>query len=146
MTTHDALYLVHAEQLKALDAHMIYTVPISMFYSIKATQLLCRCLILYSEIRPTVTTAEEAGSPDKEGIELSWNSREEGKPGSISFGTRSSGISGPKERRDAKGFHSLAWIHCRAGAGRRREHSHQRKGGGKGISTPDQRVWPHGSR
>lgn len=30
-TTHDALYLEHAEQLKALNAHMVYTVPISMF-------------------------------------------------------------------------------------------------------------------
>lgn len=38
-TTHDALYLEHAEQLKALDAHMVYTVPISVFYSTKATQL-----------------------------------------------------------------------------------------------------------
>jgi hypothetical protein len=38
-TTHDALYLDHAEQLKALDAYMIYTVPISMFYSPKETQL-----------------------------------------------------------------------------------------------------------
>ena len=38
-TTHDALYLEHAEQLKALDAYLIYTVPISMFYSPKETQL-----------------------------------------------------------------------------------------------------------
>ena len=68
MTTHDALYLVHAEQLKALDAHMIYTVPISMFYSIKATQL-AGAFPNY-EILPMIKIAEEDGSPCQEGIEL----------------------------------------------------------------------------
>lgn len=34
-TTHDALYLDHVEQLKTPDAHIVYTVPISMFYSLK---------------------------------------------------------------------------------------------------------------
>jgi len=67
-TTHDALYLVHAEQLKALDAHMIYTVPVSMFYSIKATQL-AGAFPNY-EILPMIKIAEEDGSPCKEGIEL----------------------------------------------------------------------------
>jgi len=67
-TTHDALYLEHAEQLKALDAHMIYTVPISMFYSIKATQL-AGAFPNY-EILPMIKIAEEDGSPCKEGIEL----------------------------------------------------------------------------
>ena len=68
MTTHDALYLVHAEQLKALAAHMIYTVPISMFYSIKATQL-AGAFPNY-EILPMIKIAEEDGSPCREGIEL----------------------------------------------------------------------------
>ena len=67
-TTHDALYLEHAEQLKALDAHMIYTVPISMFYSIKATQL-AGAFPNY-EILPMIKIAEEDGSPCQEGIEL----------------------------------------------------------------------------
>jgi len=67
-TTHDALYLEHAEQLKALDAHMIYTVPISMFYSIKATQL-AGAFPNY-EILPMIKIAEEDGSPCWEGIEL----------------------------------------------------------------------------
>jgi len=67
-TTHDALYLEHAEQLKALDAHMIYTVPISMFYSIKATQL-AGAFPNY-EILPMIKIAEKDGSPCKEGIGL----------------------------------------------------------------------------
>ena len=67
-TTHDALYLEHAEQLKALDAHMIYTVPISMFYSIKATQL-AGAFPNY-EILPMIKIAEEDGSPCRGGIEL----------------------------------------------------------------------------
>jgi len=67
-TTHDALYLEHAEQLKALDAHILYTVPISMFYSIKATQL-AGAFPNY-EILPMIKIAEEDGSPCQEGIEL----------------------------------------------------------------------------
>jgi hypothetical protein len=66
-TTHDALFLEHAEQLKALDAHMVYTVPISMFYSPKATQLtgaFPNYLIL-----PMIKVQEEDGSPCNKGIE-----------------------------------------------------------------------------
>ncbi|MBI4330854.1 MAG: hypothetical protein HY673_06210 [Chloroflexi bacterium] len=38
-TSHDAIYLERADQLKALNVNIVYTVPISMFYSLKATQL-----------------------------------------------------------------------------------------------------------
>jgi hypothetical protein len=47
---------------------MIYTVPISMFYSIKATQL-AGAFPNY-EIPPMIKIAEEDGSPCREGIEL----------------------------------------------------------------------------
>lgn len=67
-TTHDALYLEHAEQLKALDAHMVYTVPISMFYSLKATQL-AGAFPNY-EILPMIKVEEQDGSPCQEGIDL----------------------------------------------------------------------------
>lgn len=67
-TTHDALYLEHAEQLKALDAHVVYTVPISMFYSIKATQL--SGAFPNYEILPMIKVQEEDGSVCEEGIEL----------------------------------------------------------------------------
>ena len=70
-TTHDALYLEHAEQLKALDAHMVYTVPISMFYSIKATQL-AGAFPNY-EILPMIKVEEQDGTPCREGIDLLCN-------------------------------------------------------------------------
>ncbi|MGH9832573.1 MAG: hypothetical protein ACRD9Y_06110 [Blastocatellia bacterium] len=38
-TSHDALYIDHGEQLRGLRCHTIYTVPISMVYSVKANYL-----------------------------------------------------------------------------------------------------------
>jgi hypothetical protein len=67
-TTHDALYLDHAEQLKALDAYMVYTVPISMFYSPKETQL-TGSFPNYA-ILPMIKVQEEDGNTCKKGIEL----------------------------------------------------------------------------
>ena len=67
-TTHDALYLEHAEQLKALDAHMVYTVPISMFYSPKATQL--SGAFPNYKILPMIKVENEDGSPCRDGIDL----------------------------------------------------------------------------
>lgn len=66
-TTHDALFLEHAEQLKSLDLHMIYTVPISMFYSLKATGL-TGAFPDYS-ILPMIKVKEEDGNPCSEGID-----------------------------------------------------------------------------
>ncbi|VVB69056.1 AAA ATPase domain protein [uncultured archaeon] len=66
-TTHDALFLEHAEQLKALDAQMVYTVPISMFYSPKATQL-TGAFPNYA-ILPMIKVKEEDGSRCDEGID-----------------------------------------------------------------------------
>ena len=68
-TTHDALYLEHAEQLKALDAYMVYTVPISMFYSPKGTQLTGGAFPS-SAILPMIKVQESNGKPCKMGINL----------------------------------------------------------------------------
>jgi hypothetical protein len=70
-TTHDALYLEHAEQLKALDVHIIYTVPISMFYSPKATQL--SGAFPNYEILPMIKVKNEDGSPCQDGIDLLYD-------------------------------------------------------------------------
>jgi hypothetical protein len=67
-TTHDALYLDHAEQLKALDAYMIYTVPISMFYSPKETQL-TGAFPNYA-VLPMIKVQEKDGKPCEMGIDL----------------------------------------------------------------------------
>lgn len=37
--SHDALYIDHGEQLSALHCHLVYTVPIAMFYSTQASIL-----------------------------------------------------------------------------------------------------------
>jgi hypothetical protein len=65
-TTHDALFLEHAEQLKSLDIHVVYTVPISMFYSPKATQL-TGSFPNYSML-PMIKVKEVDGSTFDEGI------------------------------------------------------------------------------
>jgi hypothetical protein len=39
-TNHEEIFLDRSEQLKALDCHLIYTVPISLVYSSSATELL----------------------------------------------------------------------------------------------------------
>ena len=67
-TSHDAVYLEHADQLKALDAHIIYTVPISMFYSLKATQLTGAFPKHF--ILPMIKVQEEDGRPCEEGIAI----------------------------------------------------------------------------
>ncbi len=67
-TTHDALFLDHAEQLKALDVNVIYTTPISMFYSTKATQL-TGAFPNYA-ILPMIKVQEEDGSRCDDGVNL----------------------------------------------------------------------------
>ena len=65
-TSHDAVYLEHADQLKALDAHIVYTVPIPMFYSLKATQLTGAFPNYF--ILPMIKVEEEDGRPCEEGM------------------------------------------------------------------------------
>jgi hypothetical protein len=38
-TNHEEIFLDRSEQLKALDCHLIYTVPISLLYSDQAVEL-----------------------------------------------------------------------------------------------------------
>jgi hypothetical protein len=74
-TTHDALYLEHAAQLKALDAYMIYTVPISMFYSPKETQL-TGAFPSYA-ILPMIKVQEKDGKSCEKGRDLLYKVAEE---------------------------------------------------------------------
>jgi hypothetical protein len=66
-TTHDIFFLEHSKQLNALAAHMVYTVPISMFYSAKATQL-TEAFPNYSML-PMIKVHEEDNMPYEKGIE-----------------------------------------------------------------------------
>ena len=63
-TSHDALYIEHGEQLTALDCHVVYTVPISMFYGPKATLL--RSIFPDSHVLPMIKThgPRRAGGAD----------------------------------------------------------------------------------
>ncbi|HEY4688426.1 MAG TPA: hypothetical protein VIK33_03875 [Anaerolineae bacterium] len=55
-TSHDSLYIEHGEQLTALDCHIVYTVPISMFYGPKATIL--RSIFPENHVLPMIKTHE----------------------------------------------------------------------------------------
>ena len=55
-TSHDALYLEHGEQLTALKCHVVYTLPISMFYASKATIL--RGIFPDNHVLPMIKTHE----------------------------------------------------------------------------------------
>lgn len=65
-TSHDALYIEHGEQLRALRCHTIYTVPISMIYSPKANIL--RGIFPEIRVLPMVKVREKNGGPCAEGL------------------------------------------------------------------------------
>ena len=67
ITSHDELFIEHSEQLQSLDCHVIYTLPISMLYSSRATAL-TGSFPNYS-ILPMIKTHERDGSRCGEGIE-----------------------------------------------------------------------------
>ena len=39
-TNHEEIFIDRSEQLKALDCHLVYTVPISLLYSDQAVELI----------------------------------------------------------------------------------------------------------
>lgn len=55
-TSHDVLFIEHGEQLRALECHTVYTVPISMMYSLKATVL--RSIFPESRVLPMIKLHE----------------------------------------------------------------------------------------
>ena len=65
-TTHTALYVEHGEQLCGLDCHVVYTVPISLLYSSRATvveQIFERIRVL-----PMIKTHDRDDQPFDEGL------------------------------------------------------------------------------
>ncbi len=66
-TSHDALFVEHGEQLRSLACHVIYTVPISMFYSIRATQL--TGLFPRYQIVPMIRVRAREGADVSSGLE-----------------------------------------------------------------------------
>ncbi|MGB0386544.1 MAG: hypothetical protein ACPGWR_17180 [Ardenticatenaceae bacterium] len=63
--SHDALYIEHGEQLRALSCHLIYSVPIAMFYSPHASVL--ENIFPDNFIMPMIKTRDRAGQPWAEG-------------------------------------------------------------------------------
>ena len=65
--THDALYIEHGEQLCGLRCHMIYTVPIAMFYSPRATIL--SNTFPDNLVMPMLKTHTRADDPHEPGLQ-----------------------------------------------------------------------------
>ena len=65
-TSHEALYIDHGEQLRALKCHVAYTVPISMVYSPMASQL--KAIFPHCAVVPMVKIARPEGGEHSEGL------------------------------------------------------------------------------
>lgn len=65
-TSHEALFIEHGEQLRSLQCHTVYTVPISMLYSTKATQL--TSLFPRYHIVPMIKASDREGHESPAGI------------------------------------------------------------------------------
>lgn len=66
-SNHEEIFLDRHEQLKALDCHIIYTVPISMVYSRWATELKDNYGI--PQVLPSIMVRQENGEPYGPGVE-----------------------------------------------------------------------------
>ncbi len=66
-SNHEEIFLDRHEQLKALDCHIIYTVPISMVYSRWATELKDNYGI--PQVLPSIMVRQEDGEPYAAGLE-----------------------------------------------------------------------------
>lgn len=67
-SNHEEIFLDRHEQLKALDCHIIYTVPVSMIYSRWATELKDNYGIPL--VLPSIRVRQEDGSPYESGLEI----------------------------------------------------------------------------
>ena len=66
-TNHEEIFLDRSEQLKALDCHVIYTVPISMVYSNRAADL--REIYSNPQILPAIMVQTPAGEIYQDGFD-----------------------------------------------------------------------------
>lgn len=65
-TTHTALYVEHGEQLRDLDCHVIYTVPISLMYSVHANAV--RAIYPDCPVLPMIKVRDRDGNINTEGL------------------------------------------------------------------------------
>jgi len=65
-TSHEALFIEHGEQLRAPTCHAIYSVPISMLYSPKATQL--TSLFPRYQVVPMIRVSDRSGADFAAGL------------------------------------------------------------------------------
>ncbi|MEP0835419.1 ATP-binding protein [Microcoleus sp. AS-A8] len=66
-TNHEEIFLDRSEQLKALDCHLIYTVPISMVYSNRATDI--RDIYSDTQVLPMIMVRTPDGTVYQPGLE-----------------------------------------------------------------------------
>jgi hypothetical protein len=66
-TNHDEIFVDRSEQLKALDCHLIYTVPISMLYSNRGTDL--RDIYSDTQVLPMVMVRTQTGDVYPPGLD-----------------------------------------------------------------------------
>ena len=66
-TNHDEIFVDRSEQLKALDCHLIYTVPISMLYSNRGTDL--RDIYSDTQVLPMVMVRTQTGDVYQPGLD-----------------------------------------------------------------------------
>ena len=66
-TNHDEIFVDRSEQLKALDCHLIYTVPISMLYSNRGTDL--RDIYSDTQVLPMVMVRTQSGDVYQPGLD-----------------------------------------------------------------------------
>ncbi|HLF24752.1 MAG TPA: hypothetical protein VJG32_00325 [Anaerolineae bacterium] len=65
-TSHEALFVEHGEQLRSPECHTVYTVPISMLYSTKATQL--TSLFPRYQVVPMIRVSDRRGTESPTGL------------------------------------------------------------------------------
>lgn len=66
-TTHTALYVEHGEQLRDLDSHVIYTVPISLMYSVHANAV--RAIYPDCPVLPMIKVRDRNSNINSEGLD-----------------------------------------------------------------------------
>ena len=66
-TNHEEIFLDRSEQLKALDCHLIYTVPISLVYSQRGTNL--RDIYSDTQVLPMVMVPRPDGKVCQPGLD-----------------------------------------------------------------------------
>lgn len=67
-TNHDMIYIDHGDQLRSLEAHIIYTIPISMFYSTRAPAL--KAIFPDYAVLPMIKSRTRDGQPNGDGLDV----------------------------------------------------------------------------